>query len=365
MKKEQTKSKHFGEKLRALRQQHQLTLKELALELGLSAHGYISELESGRKIPTVELVKKVASLFSVTTDELLTDEVPRVKAAEKVSKGVTRKKATAAVPLAERPPTASEVERLRLLLSTYQDGTGMLQVETGLTLPGWRDFERAVALAFNGEAQESKAIFDVLLHSKSGAKRRYGISCKMRRELDRVARDGRVTIELSNSAGQFWAYLKTKGINQSNYQSHPAKVGTALIELVESWHQMVSLANGGVVDLSRSCYLVLSWNRKRWYQLHQFPLLLPRPQTLTWHFPQNRTGEVGRRLTGADSQGIILEWYGESGGQLKYYPPASAANWQSSLFELELLQDASYGILNKAAAYFPKQWAKACGEALV
>jgi len=54
---------------------HDMTLKELASELGLTAHGYISELESGKKVPTAELVLNVARLFEVTTDELLRDEL--------------------------------------------------------------------------------------------------------------------------------------------------------------------------------------------------------------------------------------------------------------------------------------------------
>ena len=65
----------FGEKLRTLRVRHDMTLKELASELGLTAHGYISELESGKKVPTAELVLNVARLFEVTTDELLRDEL--------------------------------------------------------------------------------------------------------------------------------------------------------------------------------------------------------------------------------------------------------------------------------------------------
>jgi transcriptional regulator with XRE-family HTH domain len=65
----------FGEKLRTLRTRRGLTLKELATTLGLAAHGYISELESGKKIPTVEFVIKVARLFDVTTDQLLKDDL--------------------------------------------------------------------------------------------------------------------------------------------------------------------------------------------------------------------------------------------------------------------------------------------------
>ena len=65
----------FGEKLRFLRNKRQLTLKQLALVLGLNAHGYISEIETGRKKPTVEIVMKAARYFNVTTDQLLKDEL--------------------------------------------------------------------------------------------------------------------------------------------------------------------------------------------------------------------------------------------------------------------------------------------------
>jgi transcriptional regulator with XRE-family HTH domain len=65
----------FGEKLRTLRVRHEMTLQELAHELGLTSHSYISELEAGKKIPTAEFVLNVARLFDVTTDELLKDEL--------------------------------------------------------------------------------------------------------------------------------------------------------------------------------------------------------------------------------------------------------------------------------------------------
>ena len=43
--------------------------------MGLTSHGYISELESGKKLPTVDFVLRLARLFDVTTDELLKDEI--------------------------------------------------------------------------------------------------------------------------------------------------------------------------------------------------------------------------------------------------------------------------------------------------
>ncbi len=133
-----------------------------------------------------------------------------------------------------RIPTHQEVEKIRLVLSVYQDGSGMLKHGSG-TLPGWRDLERTVAYVFSGDAQEDKSIFDVLIPSGPPGKVT-GISCKMRRELDRVDRTGRVYFELSNSAGSFWGRLGRKGINSSNYRKQPTIVGREVISLVEEWH---------------------------------------------------------------------------------------------------------------------------------
>ena len=183
-------------------------------------------------------------------------------------------------------PNTSQVEKLRLILSTYQDGTGQLSAPDGMTSPGWRDFERAAAATFDGQAQESKHVFDVIVSSKT-ENYVYGISCKMRGELtksvDRVNRKGqqlkgRISMELSNSAKYFWTYLKARGIDESNYRKKPEETGIALVELVKSWHDVVSLERGGKIDISKSFYLVLSWDRKGSYQLHQFALDLPDPK---------------------------------------------------------------------------------------
>ena len=65
----------FGEKLRTLRKHRKLTLQGLSYAMGHTAHGYISELERGKKLPTVEFVLRLARIFNVTTDELLKDEL--------------------------------------------------------------------------------------------------------------------------------------------------------------------------------------------------------------------------------------------------------------------------------------------------
>ena len=67
---------YFGAKLRQLRKSKKMTLKDLAQAVGYSSHTYMSELEKGRKVPTTNLVVKVAELFDVSTDYLLNNEPP-------------------------------------------------------------------------------------------------------------------------------------------------------------------------------------------------------------------------------------------------------------------------------------------------
>lgn len=287
------------------------------------------------------------------------------------------------LPFIDRDPTPGEVQKLRLLLSTFQDGTGMLADKNNskLTLPGWRDFERATALALSGYAQESKAIFDVIFPDSNNPRISYGISCKMRNTLDRIDKDGRVTLELSNSAGMFWNELHQSGITQENYRTRPQEVGPAVIKLYEKWHREprtdsegkfilqkgkhtnTSMKNLGTINLEKSCFLVLSYNKKGIYQLHQFPLVLPDPTLINWEFTSKKEEEAdtSKRLVARDDNGILFEWYAESGGQLKYYPLAKDATWYSDRFQLEPLDnDSDYGILSKAQVYFPEQWKAAC-----
>jgi transcriptional regulator with XRE-family HTH domain len=61
----------FGERLRALRLQHGWGQTELARRLNLMRRGYISNLESGRKTPSLDLIVQIADLFELTIDSLL------------------------------------------------------------------------------------------------------------------------------------------------------------------------------------------------------------------------------------------------------------------------------------------------------
>ncbi|HVB20361.1 MAG TPA: hypothetical protein VNG51_00260 [Ktedonobacteraceae bacterium] len=265
-------------------------------------------------------------------------------------------------------PTAVQVEKLRLILSTYQDGTGML-FKKGRSLPGWRDFERAIAVAFDGQAQESKHVFDVIVPSQHGESS-YGISCKMRGELSKSLdrtdkkghfRKGRVSMEMSNAAKYFWDTIKKQGIDETTFKDNPMKAGVALVNLVKVWHSAASIEG---IDLSKSFYLVLEWDGKgNTYRLFQYSLELPDPDTLKWHFPivKSKDGKekIALHLSGNDEFGTIFEWYSSSGGQLKYYPLTEDALWHSDEFQLEPLpesDDLEYGIVSKVRTYFPLKW---------
>ena len=65
----------FGEKLRSLRKQRGMTLKNLANELGFRSAGSVGDLESGRKKPSLEVALQLSRLFGVSVDQLTKDEL--------------------------------------------------------------------------------------------------------------------------------------------------------------------------------------------------------------------------------------------------------------------------------------------------
>jgi transcriptional regulator with XRE-family HTH domain len=342
----------FGKKLRALRKLHGMSIQDLAQRLGYSAHGYISEIETGKKPPTLEFALKIAVLFRVSTDQLLNDHLDIPIGSDPIT--------MADLPFIDRPPSPKEIERLRLILSTYQDGTGMIKAAGNRTLPGWRDFERASALTFQGTAVENKFFVDVIFPLSDEPPAFYGIDCKMRRELRSLENRGIIYIEVTNAAKLLWSHLFTKGITEANFRNEPEAAGKALIDAVETLKKNGSTAYpDGVIDLERSSYFVLLWDTDGDYQLFQLPLRLPVPEDLRWacYVGSRADGTETTRLVGETEAGILYEWYGESGGQFKYYPLVSAAVWQSERFQLEPLPTGvEQGIVAKARAYFPALW---------
>lgn len=65
----------FGEKLRILRKRRGMTLKELAHAIGHTTHSHVSELETGKRKPSLNLALRIARLFDVPLDQLVKDEL--------------------------------------------------------------------------------------------------------------------------------------------------------------------------------------------------------------------------------------------------------------------------------------------------
>ena len=61
---------NLGNKLKTLRIQRQMTLKDVACRVGVSK-SIISAYENGSRRPSYEMLIKLARLFNVTTDYLL------------------------------------------------------------------------------------------------------------------------------------------------------------------------------------------------------------------------------------------------------------------------------------------------------
>lgn len=243
------------------------------------------------------------------------------------------------------------MEQVRLLLSTYCDGSGASIKKVPWTVPDYRDFERVTAAVCEGSSAEDKGIFDVSVPVPNG--KPYGISCKM-------AGPGLVSdpltafMELSNSAKKFEDDFLSKGYDWIN---NPAHAGNAAVELVMSWHEEVRAE----IDLAHSCYLLLTHSTNwRQYKLSTFNLNLKHadPKQMDWqmrlHGKTKQPNSIVGTWTNNGKTHRLWEFYPLSGGQLKYSPLWEWATWQSDWFELE--QPPQHSLITKAQQYFPDLW---------
>lgn len=249
------------------------------------------------------------------------------------------------LPFRDRPLNPDELEALRLVLSTYRDSSGQNQTPHG-SMPGFRDFERGLASVIGGTAAENKGIFDVI--RKVPGEPSFGISCKMARFAP-VAQEA-AFVELSNAAAKFRRHLL--GL-QINWVTEPELAGPAIIKLITSWHKDDASSNS--IDLAGSRYAVLS-RSSNWseFQLSTYPLDL---------YGFNPIGDIEWESTKSRVDGFVdiqgrrhrlWQWYPNSGGQLKWWPPLSWADWVTSRFSLEV--PPIILPTDRAKQYFPTLW---------
>lgn len=66
----------FAEKLKALRGMKNLTQEEFAKEINVTK-GAVAMWETGKRTPDLEMIKNIASFFSISVDELVGNPVDR------------------------------------------------------------------------------------------------------------------------------------------------------------------------------------------------------------------------------------------------------------------------------------------------
>jgi hypothetical protein len=260
----------------------------------------------------------------------------------------------------------TELKLFRAVLSTYRDGSGAERESDGSTRANWRQIERCVANLVNSNTNEDKNIFDVTAVDQCVPDTYYGYSVKSK-QLSKTAfaslsAEGRVYMEIANSPAKFWDDIKEQhGFTESTFRENlePQKIGETLIQSVIKWHregkEAFENANPGMsLDLNSSNYFCLSYSKQtdpnlKEYQVHIFPL--DYPENVRWKYHSKK---CLRGFDPNEPDKAILDWYGMSGGQLKYYPKARHSRYASPIFKL--LSPPQISIIEKARSYFPKQF---------
>jgi hypothetical protein len=245
------------------------------------------------------------------------------------------------MPLIDRNPTEHETRLFQLLLSFFSNGMGWETEKSGQTRIGWRQMERVVSYFYSGRMhEEDKHVFDVICPAWENAKTKVGISVKSK-ELKKTSEyfsdnptDTRLYLELSNSPAKFWDELGRFGVTEAHFgdDNYAQTIGEKVVGLVERWHQD-AFSEDKTLSAHRSRYIVISYSgwsestQSRKCAIHSLGLSLP---PANWVFSSKRC----LRGTCPTSGETLWDWYGLSGGQLKFYPRAETAMFQSEIFEL-------------------------------
>jgi len=253
------------------------------------------------------------------------------------------------IPFIDRAPTDTEVEALRLLLSTFLDGSGGLVALGGeITLPDWRNFERVLALVVRGTTTESKAAYDINIPLPSG--RYAGISCKTRGRdaLKQIEGRGRLYIEVTNAATQL---LKAANGPSGNWREDPHGAGVRLLEKIHSDYYGDHLSS--IYDFSKTTTVYLVWhlrNLEYWFEMFWVGRPICRAdEVASWDVRNDKA------LVGFDHEGsMLVEWY-EKNGQFKYYPRIDdVVKWRSGSLRLEHVPPSTFRdvLIKKVLDYF-------------
>jgi hypothetical protein len=266
-------------------------------------------------------------------------------------------------PFLTRPPRDEELTLLKKFLASYRDGSGNLRESDGSTRAEFRQIERCFAELLFGKTTENKAFYDFVVQKNEDGGvvvRGASIKSKEHENLNSYISQTltmRSHLELSNSSAKDWKMCMERGLSEKDFREgqQPDKFGAAILErqAIERTSSQESYLNSipgknKAFKETDSVYISLLYspvvNGERTYLVSSFGAVLPKPAT--WEFK-------GKRLVGQEADGSVLyEWYGLSGGQLKYYPKLSQRLHGTSLFNLADYKPAIEDLRAKANRMF-------------
>lgn len=261
----------------------------------------------------------------------------------------------------DRPFTPVETEQMRLLLSTFRDGSGQRLKKIGF-MPDFLSFERVTASVLGGETNEDKGIFDVAVPGRAG-RMQWGVSCKMAKT--QPVKNRCWFMELSNSAAFLTDALDRDGIH---WQTNPEAAGPILLATVNSWHVRVR----GDYDVDASKYLLLTHDlRWRNFEMASFEIdILARvaASDIKWVVEGKKASEgkpssVAGYIHADHGPHRLWQWFANSGGQLKFYPPIGWEEWRTG--EFKLAEPPVHDLRDKVDAYWPGAWPGPVGLGIV
>jgi hypothetical protein len=252
------------------------------------------------------------------------------------------------------------------MIATFGDGSGNHREADGSSRAGWRELERIFAEFLTGKKHsEDKHVFDVIAADWDNAETSYGLSVKSKiikgpRSIFSLYETPRAYLEIANSPAKMWQSITSKtGFSAEHFNpanGNAQRIGDALIDTIQDWKIIAKTEFERThpdqkLDLSKSIYLTLSFSEyldNSWdVHICSFPMNFPKIQ---WTYSSDRCLSANDPT---DPGQRLIDWYPNSGGQLKYYPLFSGALYSSSIMKIKVLKEIS--IIQKTFSCFDRE----------
>jgi len=266
------------------------------------------------------------------------------------------------LPFVNRAPSADEQTFLALMVSTFTDGSGNHRELDGRSRAGWRELERICGEFLTGKKHsEDKHVFDVIAPDWDDGKTNYGLSIKSKqlkgkKSIFNSNLAARAYLELANSPAKMWeAITKKTGFDVQTFaqQARPQELGNALIQTLGDWklaakNEFEREAKDKKLDIEQSVYLAISFSEydgESWFiHFSSFSMTFP---AVDWYYSSPKCLSANDP---AYPNERLLDWYPNSGGQLKFYPRFSEALYSGEPIRLHTFEEVS--ILGKTLLCF-------------